>query len=512
MIFGIGCLRAARDLHKRLLTNVMRLPMSFFDTTPSGRILNRFSTDVNVIDNVLPMTIQFWVMMAFSVLAILAVISYSTPWFLVVVVPIAAIYYLIQIFFVSTSRQLKRIESITLSPIYNHFSETITGQSLIRAYGEVDRFKSESEIRVDHNQRMTYPSIIAARWLAVRLEIVGAVVVLFACLFAVLARDTINPATVGLSISYALQISQTLSFLVSMTAEVETNIVAIERVNEYTNRKQEAPWKTVNVDPAWPQKGVVRFENFQVRYREGLDLVLKGINFSVNSQEKVGIVGRTGAGKSSLTLALFRIIEAADGQIIIDDINIAEIGLHSLRSQLTIIPQDPVLFSGSLRMNIDPFKTYTDDEIWIALEQSHLKMFVKGLTEGLDYTIAESGENLSVGQRQLVCLARALLRKTKVLILDEATAAIDIETDELIQNTIRTQFSDCTILTIAHRLNTIMDSDRVIVLDAGRIAEYDTPKALLENKASIFYGMAKDSGITGIGNATISEEEEKTQL
>lgn len=294
MIFGIGCLRAARDLHKRLLSNVMRLGMSFFDTTPLGRILNRFSTDINVIDNVLPMTIQFWVMMAFNVLAILAVISYSTPWFLVVVLPIGIIYFLIQMFFVATSRQLKRIESITLSPIYNHFSETITGQSSIRAYGEINRFISQSEGRVDHNQTMTYPSIIAARWLAVRLEIVGAVVVLFACLFAVLARDTINPATVGLSISYALQISQTLSFLVSMTAEVETNIVAIERVNEYTNRKQEAAWKTVNVDPAWPQKGVVKFENFQVRYREGLDLVLKGINFSVNSQEKVGIVGRTG--------------------------------------------------------------------------------------------------------------------------------------------------------------------------------------------------------------------------
>lgn len=406
MIFGIGCLRAARDLHKRLLSNVMRLAMSFFDTTPSGRILNRFSTDINVIDNVLPMTMQFWVMMAFNVLAIFAVISYSTTWFLVVVIPIAAIYLLIQIFFVATSRQLKRIESITLSPIYNHFSETITGQSLIRAYGEVNRFISESEGRVDHNQTMTYPSIIAARWLAVRLEIVGALVVLFAALFAVLDRDTISPAVVGLSISYALQVSQTLSFLVSMTAEVETNIVAIERVNEYTNRKQEAPWKTVNVDPTWPKMGVVQFENFQVRYRKGLDLVLKGINFSVKSQEKIGIVGRTGAGKSSLTLALFRIIEAAEGKIVIDDIDISKIGLHSLRARLTIIPQDPVLFSGSLRMNIDPFRTYTDDEIWIALEQSHLKGFVKGLTEGLDYAIAESGENLSVGQRQLVCLAR----------------------------------------------------------------------------------------------------------
>lgn len=277
-------------------------------------------------------------------------------------------------------------------------------------------------------------------------------------------------------------------------------------MNEYSNRPQEAPWKTVEVNPAWPQKGVVTFENFQLRYREGLDLVLKGLNFSVNSQEKVGIVGRTGAGKSSLTLALFRIIEAADGKIVIDDINISEIGLHSLRARLTIIPQDPVLFSGSLRMNIDPFNSFPDDEVWLSLEHAHLKSFVKGLSEGLEYKIAEGGENLSVGQRQLICLARALLRKTKVLILDEATAAIDIETDELIQNTIRTQFTDCTILTIAHRLNTIMDSDRVIVMDQGKIAEFDSPQNLLADKDSIFYGMAKNAGLVSNENEMTIEE------
>lgn len=229
VVFAIGCLRAARELHNKLLKNVMRLAMSFFDTTPVGRILNRFSRDVNVIDNVLPMTMQFWVMMAFTVFAILVVISYSTPWFLAAAFPLSGLYYFIQNFYVATSRQIKRIESISLSPIYNHFSETITGQSTIRAYGEEARFVTESELRIDNNQMMTYPSICANRWLAVRLEILGAIVVLFACLFAVLARETINPAMVGLSISYALQISQTLSFLVSMTAEVETNIVAIER-------------------------------------------------------------------------------------------------------------------------------------------------------------------------------------------------------------------------------------------------------------------------------------------
>jgi len=293
---------------------------------------------------------------------------------------------------------------------------------------------------------------------------------------------------------------------VRFTAEVETNIVAIERVDEYSDVKQEAPWKTVEMNPEWPQKGIVEFRNFQVRYREGLDLVLKGINFSVKSQEKVGIVGRTGAGKSSLTLALFRIIEAADGKIVIDNVDISEIGLHSLRSRLTIIPQDPVLFSGSLRMNIDPFNHYSDDQIWSSLEDAHLKIFVKGLSDGLEYKIAEGGENLSVGQRQLVCLARALLRKTKVLILDEATAAIDLDTDELIQNTIRTKFTDCTILTIAHRLNTIMDSDRVIVLDQGQIAEYDSPDVLLADKDSIFYGMAKNAGLVNNSNEMTIDE------
>lgn len=278
---------------------------------------------------------------------------------------------------------------------------------------------------------------------------------------------------------------------------MESNIVSVERVEEYADKPQEAAWKTVDIDPNWPQKGIVEFKDFKVRYREGLDLVLKGVSFRSKSQEKIGIVGRTGAGKSSLTLSLFRIIEAAGGKIVIDDIDISGIGLHSLRSRLTIIPQDPVLFSGTLRMNIDPFNSFNDDAIWIALEHSHLKAFVRSLSNGLDHLITEGGENLSVGQRQLVCLARALLRKTKVLILDEATAAIDFETDELIQKTIRTQFDDCTILTIAHRLNTIMDSDRIIVLDQGMIVEFDTPDALMADRNTIFFGMAKNAGLVG---------------
>ncbi|CAG2256927.1 ABC transporter ecdL,ATP-binding cassette transporter abc1,Uncharacterized ABC transporter ATP-binding protein YwjA,ABC transporter C family member 15,Multidrug resistance-associated protein 4,Multidrug resistance-associated protein 6,ABC transporter C family member 10,ABC transporter atnG,ABC transporter C family member 4,ABC transporter C family member 12,ATP-binding cassette sub-family C member 11,Multiple drug resistance-associated protein-like transporter 1,Putative uncharacterized protein YKR104W,ABC len=270
-----------------------------------------------------------------------------------------------------------------------------------------------------------------------------------------------------------------------------------ERVKEYTETPTEAAWEIEDKKPAssWPDKGCVEFNDYGVRYREGLDLVLKGISCKIDPTEKIGIVGRTGAGKSSLTLALFRILEKSQGNIIIDGIDISTIGLHDLRAKITIIPQDPVLFSGSLRMNIDPFSSYTDEELWKALEHAHLKTFVSNLPEGLQHECSEGGENLSVGQRQLVCLARALLRKTKILVLDEATAAVDLETDDLIQNTIRTEFSDCTILTIAHRLNTIMDYTRVMVLDAGIIKEFDSPNNLLKDSNSLFFGMAKNAGL-----------------
>ncbi|GAB0092997.1 hypothetical protein DMENIID0001_080490 [Sergentomyia squamirostris] len=497
IILAIGCLNAAKALHNKLLSHTMRLPMQFFDTTPLGRILNRFSKDVDIADGTIPMSIRSWILMAFSVVFIFIVISITTPIFVSVILPIFVFYYFIQTFYVATSRQLERIGSVTRSPIYSHFSETLTGQSTIRAYNKQDGFTKENENKVDHNQMCSYPSLIANQWLSVRLEIVGSFVLLFAALFAVLGREDIDPALVGLSVTYALQTTGILNFMVSMTAEVESNIVAIERMEEYSSEPTEAEWEKGERDPLWPSKGQVQFENFQLRYRDGLDLVLKGISFSVESCEKIGIVGRTGAGKSSLTLALFRIIEAAGGKITIDDKNIGELGLHNLRSRLTIIPQDPVLFSGSLRMNIDPFNAYSDDDVWKVLELSHLKHFVKSLQAGLQHEISEGGENLSVGQRQLVCLARALLRKTKVLILDEATAAVDLETDDLIQKTIRTEFADCTILTIAHRLNTIMDSDKVIVLDRGEIAEFDTPSNLLQNPDSIFYGMVKDAGLVG---------------
>ncbi|KAF2361957.1 ABC transporter-like [Trinorchestia longiramus] len=494
---SMGCLNAGFELHSSLLSNILHLPMHFFETNPLGRIINRFSKDIDCLDNTLPWVLRSWLICFCTVVATFFVIIYSTPIFIAVMIPCLIIYYFIQSLYVATSRQLKRIESVSRSPIYSHFGETVQGASTIRAYGKQTEFILDSEKRVDTNQVSYYPSVMANRWLAIRLELIGNLMTFSAAIFAVLARGTITAGTVGLSISYALSVTQTLNWLVRMTSDVETNIVSVERVKEYSETPQEAPWEVQQNKPQkdWPEEGVVKFSKFSTRYREGLEFVVKDIDVTIQSGEKVGIVGRTGAGKSSLTLALFRIIEAAVGHIIIDGIDIAKIGLHDLRSRLTIIPQDPVLFSGSLRMNLDPFEQFSDESVWNSLEQAHLKAFVKGLPQGLQHEAAEGGENLSVGQRQLVCLARALLRKTRVLVLDEATAAVDLETDDLIQKTIREQFSSCTIITIAHRLNTIMDSNRVLVLDKGEVKEFAPPNELLKNKQSLFYSMAKDSGI-----------------
>ncbi|XP_048248325.1 multidrug resistance-associated protein 1-like isoform X3 [Haliotis rufescens] len=493
----LGHIRAGRTLHSAMLDNVFSSPMSFFDTTPLGRVLNRFAKDVDVVDILLAPTTFYLITSIIAVLAVIIIISTTTPLFLCVMIPLMFLYMIVQRFYVASSRQLKRLESVSRSPIYSHFGETITGAVTIRAFGRQSCFIHESQNKVDENQISYYPSIVSNRWLAIRLEFVGNCIIFFASLFAVLGRDSLNPGIVGLSISYAMNVTQTLNWMVRMTCELETNIVAVERIKEYTETPTEAPWEIEDKKPDsnWPVSGKVTFDNYQTRYRDGLDLVLKGIDCSVNSGERVGIVGRTGAGKSSLTLALFRIIESAGGSINIDGIDIAKIGLHDLRSKLTIIPQDPVLFSGSLRMNLDPFDQFKDEDVWRALEHAHLKNYITSLPEQLQYECTEGGDNLSVGQRQLVCLARALLRKTKILILDEATAAVDLETDDLIQATIRTEFAECTVLTIAHRLNTILDYNRIMVLDAGKIREYENPQVLLQDTDSIFYGMAKDAGL-----------------
>lgn len=494
---AMGNIGAARKLHSNLLTNKLHTPQSFFDTTPIGRLINRFSKDIYVIDEVLPSTVLMFLATFFVSLSTMIVIVASTPIFAVLIVPLTLAYIFVQRFYVATSRQLKRLESVSRSPIYSHFSETVTGCSVIRAYGRHSAFVLMSDMKVDDNQKSYYPGIVSNRWLGVRIEFIGNCIVFFAALFAVTGKEHLNAGDVGLSVSYALQVTMSLNWMVRMTSDLENNIVAVERVKEYSETKTEAPWEVEDKKPPpeWPTEGNVEFHDYSVRYREGLDLVLKNITLSVKGGEKVGIVGRTGAGKSSMTLCLFRLLEAASGEITIDEVKISELGLHDLRSKLTIIPQEPVLFSGTLKMNLDPFEKYSDEELWRALEHSHLHKFVSNQAAKLELECSEGGENLSVGQRQLVCLARALLRKSRILILDEATAAIDLETDDLIQSTIRTQFEGCTVFTIAHRLNTIMDYTRVLVLDKGQIAEFDTPANLL-SKRGVFYGMAKDAGLT----------------
>ncbi|XP_074198909.1 ATP-binding cassette sub-family C member 3 isoform X2 [Camelus bactrianus] len=496
VMMAVGGVQAARSLHQALLHNKMRSPQSFFDTTPSGRILNRFSKDIYVIDEVLAPTILMLLNSFFNSISTLVVIMISTPLFAVVILPLAIIYLFVQRFYVATSRQLKRLESVSRSPIYSHFSETVTGTSVIRAYCRSQDFEAISDVKVDANQKSCYPYISSNRWLGIRVEFVGNCVVLFAALFAVIGRSNLSPGLVGLSVSYALQVTLALNWMIRTMSDLESNVVAVERVKEYSKTEPEAPWVVESSRPPadWPLQGEVEFRNYSVRYRPGLELVLKDLSLRVRGGEKVGIVGRTGAGKSSMTLCLFRILEAAEGEIRIDGLNVADIGLHDLRSQLTIIPQDPILFSGTLRVNLDPFGNYSEEDMWRALELSHLHTFVTSQPAGLDFQCSEGGENLSVGQRQLVCLARALLRKSRILVLDEATAAIDLETDDLIQATIRTQFETCTVLTIAHRLNTIMDYTRVLVLDKGTVAEFDSPINLIAARG-IFYGMARDAGL-----------------
>ncbi|XP_057264325.1 multidrug resistance-associated protein 1 isoform X3 [Pezoporus wallicus] len=496
MVVSIGGIFASRHLHLNLLHSVLRSPMSFFERTPSGNLVNRFSKEIDTIDSTIPPIIKMFMGSTFNVIGACVIILLATPIAAVIIPPLGLVYLFVQRFYVATSRQLKRLESVSRSPVYSHFNETLLGVSVIRAFEEQKRFIKQNDMKVDENQKAYYPSIVANRWLAVRLECVGNCIVLFAALFAVMARNKLSAGLVGLSVSYSLQITAYLNWLVRMSSELETNIVAVERVKEYAEMEKEAEWSIEQTAPAstWPEEGKIEFRGYGLRYREDLDLVLKSINVTINGGEKIGIVGRTGAGKSSLTLGLFRINEAAEGEIIIDGVNIAKIGLHDLRFKITIIPQDPVLFSGTLRMNLDPFDQHSDEDIWRSLELAHLKNFVSSLPAKLNHDCAEGGENLSVGQRQLVCLARALLRKSKILVLDEATAAVDLETDKLIQSTIKSQFEECTVLTIAHRLNTIMDYTRVLVLDRGEVVECGSPEHLLQQKG-IFYSMAKDSGL-----------------
>ncbi|EEH23283.2 hypothetical protein PABG_05494 [Paracoccidioides brasiliensis Pb03] len=501
LILWIFCsIEASRKLHERMAYAIFRSPMSFFETTPSGRILNRFSSDIYRVDEVLSRTFNMLFVNVARAAYTMIVIAVSTPLFLIMIVPLGLVYFSYQRYYLSTSRELKRLDSVSKSPIYAHFQETLGGISTIRAFRQQDKFSKENEYRMDANIRAYFPSISANRWLAVRLEFIGSVIILAAAMFPILSVATgskLSAGMVGLSMSYALQITQSLNWIVRQTVEVETNIVSVERVLEYANLPNEAPDVIFKKRPqiGWPSQGGVQFKNYSTRYREGLDLVLQDINLDIKPHEKIGVVGRTGAGKSSLTLALFRIIEATAGNISIDGLDISTIGLLDLRGRLAIIPQDAALFEGTVRDNLDPRHVHDDTELWSVLGHARLKDHISSLPGQLDAQIHEGGSNLSQGQRQLISLARALLTPSNILVLDEATAAVDVETDALLQQMLRSSiFRDRTIITIAHRINTILDSDRIVVLDHGSVVEFDTPDALIR-RGGQFYHLVKEAGL-----------------
>ncbi|XGW22458.1 hypothetical protein V3C99_005022 [Haemonchus contortus] len=494
----LGGVAASLSLHKPLFHNILRSPLSHFDVTPLGRILNRLGKDMETVDLRLSSNFRFLAVAFMNVLQTCIIISISTPLFILVIVPIFVIYLLILRYFIHCSRQLQRLTASTRSPIYSHFDETIHGATTIRAFGWVEMFREQNIDKLERHVRCSYLSLMSNRWLSVRLEILGSTVILATALLAVVSRDwgTITAGAIGLSVSYSLNITFMLNLFVRQVSEVETNVVAVERIKEYTETAVEAPWRRQVPPPhGWPSYGEVSIEHYSTRYRPGLDFVLKDVSVHISPGEKVGVVGRTGAGKSSLALALFRIVEPVQGKILIDGLDITSVGLHDLRERLTVIPQDPVLFSGTLRFNLDPTTRYSDEELWKAVEMANLKPFVENIPLGIYHQIDEAGGNISVGQRQLVCLTRALLRKSRVLVLDEATAAVDTQTDALIQATIRKQFDSSTVITIAHRLNTVLDYDRVLVMENGRVVEFGPPQQLLANRNSMFYSMASSANL-----------------
>ncbi|KDD75553.1 hypothetical protein H632_c620p0, partial [Helicosporidium sp. ATCC 50920] len=493
-----GGFRAAASLHDGLLARVLRLPQSFFDSQPMGRLLNRFTRDVEAVDTTLAQVVSSFLVCAVSVAWALGTVVLVSPGVLLLVAPLLAAYAHVQRRYVRASRELKRLDAVSMSPIFSLFSETVAGLATVRAFGQQRPFATRNAALVDASNRMWWPLQCVNRWLSVRLELMGASVVLGAGLFAAVLSPR-TPGLAGLAITAALQVTGFLSWMVRQTTELEMAMNSVERLVEYDDQPTEAAAVVPHNRPlpGWPARGDVRVSRLVVRYRPDLPPVLRGVSFSVRGGEKVGIAGRTGCGKSTLMMALYRIVEPCGGSVVIDGLDTAGLGLEDLRSRLALVPQDPVVFSGSVRSNLDPFGEAAagdgDGELWKVLQAVRLREAVQSLG-GVDAQISEGGANLSQGQRQLLALARALLRKTRILVLDEATSNVDTVTDGIVQTAISHAFRDCTVLTIAHRLHTIIDADKVLVLEAGQVAEFAAPSVLLADSTSAFAALARSAG------------------
>ncbi|RYP74275.1 hypothetical protein DL771_003096 [Monosporascus sp. 5C6A] len=539
-----GSLTASRKIHTQLISAVSRAKFRFFDVTPLGQLMNRFSKDLEAVDQeIAPVAIGV-MSCALGIVVTIVLIAFITPGFLIAGVFITVLYVLVGIFYLRASRDLKRLESVNRSPLFQQFGETLSGVTTIRAYGDERRFIRENLTKINTQSRPFIFLWAANRWLAFRTDFLGDFVAFFAGVFVIISIGKVDAGSAGLSLSYAISFSENILWLIRLYAINEQNMNAVERVKEYLDVEQEAEAVVEKNRPPrnWPAHGSVEFIGYSTRYRKELDPVLKNVTFKIQPREKVGIVGRTGAGKSSLTLAIFRALEADSGKILIDDVDIGKIGLQDLREAITIVPQDPTLFTGTIRTNLDPFDLYTDEEIFTALRRVHLigpdetprtpitpangqnllpsttaaaggatvddqtheatatgsstptLATNKNIFLDLSSPVAESGSNLSQGQRQLLCLARAMLKNPRVLVMDEATASIDYATDSKIQDTIRELKS--TIITIAHRLATIVDYDKVLVLDHGEVVEYGHPYELIRKsgKDGQFRQMCEMSG------------------
>ncbi|XP_074278977.1 ABC transporter C family member 4-like [Silene latifolia] len=490
-LFG---LKTAQNLFTRLLHSILHAPMSFFDTTPSGRILSRASSDQTNVDIFVPFVLNLTVAMYITLLSII-IITCQYAWPTVfLLIPLGWLNFWYRGYYLATSRELTRLDSITKAPVIHHFSESISGFMTIRCFRKQEGFTQENVNRVNANLCMDFHNNGSNEWLGFRLELLGSLLLCSSTLFMILLPSKIiKPENVGLSLSYGLSLNSVLFWAIYTSCFVENRMVSVERIKQFTKIPSEAAWLIKDrLPPAnWPTQGNVELKDLQVRYRPNTPLVIKGITLNIRGGEKVGVVGRTGSGKSTLIQVLFRLVEPSGGKIIIDGIDICTLGLHDLRSRFGIIPQEPVLFEGTVRSNIDPTGQYSEDEIWKSLERCQLKDVVATKPGKLDSPVVDNGDNWSVGQRQLLCLGRVMLKRSRLLFMDEATASVDSQTDAVIQRIIREDFAACTIISIAHRIPTVMDCDRVLVVDAGKAKEYDSPARLLE-RPSLFGALVQE--------------------
>ncbi|XP_017883367.1 probable multidrug resistance-associated protein lethal(2)03659 [Ceratina calcarata] len=490
-----ACMRVSKNLHAQMFRSIIRAVMYFYNTNPAGRILNRFSKDIGIIDKNMPFTMFDVMMMLLTFTSAIVIVGTVSPWLLIPTSVIILIFYFLRVVYITTSRAVKRMEGIARSPVFDHLGATLQGLTTIRAFNAQEIVTTEFDNRQDSHTSTWFILITISRVFGLYIEVFCLIYIAFIMITFLVFDHLAVVGDIGLVITQFTAITGTLQWGMRQTAELENQITSVERVVEYSNLEEE-PFLDGTPDKKppeeWPTKGLVEFKDVRLKYGPKSAYVLKGINFVISPKEKVGVVGRTGAGKTSLISALFR-LAYIEGEITIDGIPTDKIALHDFRSKISIIPQEPVLFAGSLRRNLDPFDEYSDTVLWEALEQVEFKEMIADLAAGLNTKVAEEGANFSVGQRQLLCLVRALVRNNKIMVLDEATANVDPQTDSLIQKTVRKKFVDCTVFTIAHRLNTIMDSDKVLVMDQGNLVEFDHPYILLQKKG-YFYNMVQQTG------------------